>query len=61
VLKQMKPTAKLRWREPKTDKEEQEFPCIENRSGWVTSLVILDQWWEDENGKGEWRPIPCEW
>lgn len=59
----MKPTMKLRWVAlGDNDADERRAVATLVTSGWPeqgTSYTnkVLQQWWEDDTGKGEWRDI----
>jgi len=55
----MKPTFQLRWREA-SPPEEREEPCTLIPRSWMDERFVLEQLWQDDSGKSEWRAIVVE-
>ena len=59
----MKPTIKLRWLSlGESDEDERRAVATLVKQGWPEqgksyTNMVLQQWWEDDTGKGEWRDI----
>lgn len=56
----MKPTLNLRWHD--SEYKGQKGSPIRTESNYgEQGFLVLQQWWENKDGKGEWRDIPTDY